>query len=133
MKIFISINFLFYYFYCICEQVIPQTGKICFAFEYCWVGNGFRAMVIQNGYRNVDNGQGTYLLRYSSSSFFYHSNNTQGKPFEFKVNDLVIVEMSLEQKYIKWSKKNSQDYLITKIDTSQFYIFIHVCFWKIQE
>ncbi|CAD8129553.1 unnamed protein product [Paramecium sonneborni] len=111
--------------YCMCEQVIPKTGKILFAFEilridhWCEVGIGFREMIKQHGYRGEGQGKGSYLLRETSTTYFHHSNNTQGKAINFQVNDIVIIEVSIEQKYIKWSKQNSQDYLITEIDISQ--------------
>ncbi|CAK77381.1 unnamed protein product (macronuclear) [Paramecium tetraurelia] len=111
--------------YCMCEKVIPKIGEIRFEFEilrianWCEVGIGFREMIKQNEYKGDGQGKGSYLLGNSGSTYFHLSNNTQGKAFNFQVNDIVIIEVSVEHKYIKWSKSNSQDYLITQIDTSQ--------------
>ncbi|CAD8145734.1 unnamed protein product [Paramecium pentaurelia] len=111
--------------YCMCEKVIPKIGKIHFEFEilritqWCEIGIGFREMIKQNGYKGDGQGQGSYLLREQSSTYFHHSNNTKGKAFNFQVNDIIIMEVSVEHKYIKWTKYNSQDILITEIDTSQ--------------
>ncbi|CAD8128847.1 unnamed protein product [Paramecium sonneborni] len=81
------------------------------------VGSGFREMIQQNGYKGDGQGQGSYLLSNGDSQHFHHSANTQGKAFKFQSSDILIIEVSIEQKYIKWSKQNSQDYLITEIDT----------------
>ncbi|CAD8182654.1 unnamed protein product [Paramecium pentaurelia] len=119
--------------YCMCEKVIPKIGQISFEFEilrisqWCEVGIGFRGMVTQNEYQGDSQGKGSYLLNQSSGTYFHHTNNTLGKAFKFQVNEIIIMEVSVEHKYIKWTKQNSQDMLITQIDTSQnFYLFVNM-------
>ncbi|CAD8118920.1 unnamed protein product [Paramecium primaurelia] len=125
--------------YCICEQMIPKIGKIRFAFEilridgWCEVGIGFREMIKQNEYEGEGQGYGSYLLQDSSDTYFHDSNNTQGKEFEFDLNDIIIIEVSVEEKYIKWSKQNSQENLLTQIDTSQdLYPCVYLCDSKVR-
>ncbi|CAD8180810.1 unnamed protein product [Paramecium octaurelia] len=90
--------------YCMCEKVIPKIGQTRFEFEihrisgWCEVGIGFREMIKQNGYREEGQGKGSYLLREQGSTYFHQSNNTQGQAFKFQVNDIVIMEVSIEQK-----------------------------------
>ncbi|CAD8124040.1 unnamed protein product [Paramecium sonneborni] len=88
---------------CMCKQVIPKTGKIRFAFEMlgigkeCLIGIGFREIVKQKGYIGAGQGKGSYLLFHNSEPYFHHTHNTQGKAFQFKINDIVIIEASVEQ------------------------------------
>ncbi|CAD8145730.1 unnamed protein product [Paramecium pentaurelia] len=122
-----------------CEKVIPKIGKIHFEFEilrisqWCEIGIGFREMIKQNGYKGDGQGKGSYLLKESSDTYFHHSNKTLGQPFKFQVNDIIIMEVSVEHKYIKWTKQNSQDFLITEIDTSQdLYPCVYICNSKVK-
>ncbi|CAD8174761.1 unnamed protein product [Paramecium pentaurelia] len=112
--------------YCMCEKVIPKIGIIHFEIEilrissWCEIGIGFREMIKQNGYQGDGQGKGSYLLKEQGGTYFHHSNNTtQGKAFKFQVNYIIIMEVNVEYKYIKWTKYNSQDILIKEIDISQ--------------
>ncbi|CAD8190237.1 unnamed protein product [Paramecium pentaurelia] len=102
-----------YHYYCHCEQAIPKTGKTQFAFQmisgsYVMVGIGFREIMQKNNYTSCYQ-TGTYLISNSGITYSHHNNDLQSKQvsFKFKNNDIIIIEVCIEHKYIKWSRLNN--------------------------
>ncbi|CAK80506.1 unnamed protein product (macronuclear) [Paramecium tetraurelia] len=117
-----------YWYYCLCEQAIPKTGKIQFAFQIIsgqgfMVGIGFREIMQRNNYKSCYyTGFGTYLILNDGCIFSHHNEDLHHKKqsFAFTTNDVIIVEVCIEHKYIKWSKSiNPQLMFVLDIDTSQ--------------
>ncbi|CAD8213730.1 unnamed protein product [Paramecium pentaurelia] len=116
--------------YCLCEQAIPKTGKIQFAFQMIsgsnfMVGIGFRDIMQKNNYQSCySTGYGTYLISYHGYTYSHHNKDLYGKQlsFQFTNNDIIIIEVCIEHKYIKWSRQNNPQltYIVQlDIDTSQ--------------
>ncbi|CAD8129490.1 unnamed protein product [Paramecium sonneborni] len=115
--------------YCLCEQAIPKTGKIQFAFQMIsgpsfMVGIGFREIMQKNNYLNCYSaGQGTYLICSNSQTLSHHNKDLDGKQlsFQFTTNDIIIIEVCIEHKYIKWIRLNNgqSTFVQLDIDTSQ--------------
>ncbi|CAD8196230.1 unnamed protein product [Paramecium pentaurelia] len=117
-----------YFCFCLCEQAIPKTGKIQFAFQmisgsYFMVGIGFRDIMQKNNYYNCyQTGYGTYLIQCGGCTYSHHNKDLNGKSlsFQFTNNDIIIIEVCIEHKYIKWSRQNNpQATTVLDIDTSQ--------------
>ncbi|CAD8213046.1 unnamed protein product [Paramecium pentaurelia] len=114
--------------YCLCEQAIPKTGKIQFAFQilsgsYFYVGIGFRDIMQKYNYQSCYQ-TGTYLIKQNGNTYSHHNKDLQSKQlsFVFTNNDIIIIEVCIENKYIKWSKQNNPllAYVVQlDIDTSQ--------------
>ncbi|CAD8093428.1 unnamed protein product [Paramecium sonneborni] len=116
-----------FYIYCLCEQAIPKTGKIQFGFQmisgtYFHVGIGFKEIIQKNNYLNCYNA-GTYLTSSGNYSYSHHNKDVNNKQlsFGFTTNDIIIIEVCLERKYIKWSRWNNPQatFVQLDIDTSQ--------------
>ncbi|CAD8131230.1 unnamed protein product [Paramecium sonneborni] len=114
--------------YCLCEQAIPKTGKIQFAFQIIsgssfMIGIGFREIMQKNNYLNCYQvGYGTYLIQYNGQTYSHHNKDIHGKQlsFQFTTNDIIIIEVCIEHKYIKWIRQNNgQATFVLDIDTSQ--------------
>ncbi|CAD8192437.1 unnamed protein product [Paramecium pentaurelia] len=108
--------------FCFCEQVIPKTGKIQFAFQilsgsYFMVGIGFRGIMRENPYLNCYQ-TGTYLIAQGSQIYSHHNKDLQSKSlsFRFTNNDIIIIEVSIEHKYIKWSRQNNPQATFVQLD-----------------
>ncbi|CAD8214212.1 unnamed protein product [Paramecium pentaurelia] len=112
--------------YCLCEQAIPKTGKIVFAFQmisgqYFMVGIGFRDIIQKNNYTNAGVGYGSYLIRNNGYTLSHHNKDVNGKQlsFTYTTNDVIIMEVSIEHKYIKWTRQNNPLATVQlEIDTS---------------
>ncbi|CAD8194892.1 unnamed protein product [Paramecium octaurelia] len=117
------------WYFCLCEQAIPKTGKIQFGFQmisgsWFMVGIGFREIMQKNNnYQNCYyTGYGTYLISSGGCIYSHHNKDLYDKriSFEFTNNDIIIIEVCIEHKYIKWSKQNNpQLTFVLEIDTSQ--------------
>ncbi|CAD8215485.1 unnamed protein product [Paramecium octaurelia] len=117
------------YCFCVCEQAIPKTGKIQFTFQILagsrwFVGIGFRDIMKKNYFYDCDNyGYGTYLIEQNGSTYSHHNKDVFNKQlsFIFTNNDIIRMEVSIEDKYIKWSRKNHPQLTFVQlaIDTSQ--------------
>ncbi|CAK70831.1 unnamed protein product (macronuclear) [Paramecium tetraurelia] len=111
--------------YCLCEQAIPKNGKTLFAFQmisgtYFNVGIGFRDIIQKNNY-DLEVGNGQYLITHNGYTFSHHNKNVDNKQlsFTFTTNDVIIIEVSIEHKYIKWTRQNnSLATVMLEIDTS---------------
>ncbi|CAD8128556.1 unnamed protein product [Paramecium sonneborni] len=114
------------YNFCLCEQAIPKTGKIQFAFQMIsgssfMIGIGFREIMQKNNYQNCYNA-GTYLISYGGYTCSHHNKDVHDKQlsFGFKTNDIIIIEVCIEHKYIKWIRQNNPyATIVLDIDTSQ--------------
>ncbi|CAD8129917.1 unnamed protein product [Paramecium sonneborni] len=117
------------WYYCLCEQSIPKTGKILFAFQildgsYFHVGIGFREIMQKNNYINCYHpGCGTYVINNYGILFSHSNKDVDNKQlcFLFTNNDIIIIEVCIEHKYIKWRKSNNPylTFVVDDIDTSQ--------------
>ncbi|CAD8201386.1 unnamed protein product [Paramecium pentaurelia] len=115
--------------FCVCEQAIPKTGKIQYAFQILceqelFVGIGFRDIMKQKNFYDCCNvGDGTYLIKENGYIYSHHNKDIHGKElsFKFKNNDIIIIEVSIEDKYIKWTRQNNPQlsFVYLGIDTSQ--------------
>ncbi|CAD8083704.1 unnamed protein product [Paramecium primaurelia] len=115
--------------YCLCEQAIPKTGKIQFAFQILngsafMVGIGFREIMQKhNYYQCYQPGYGTYLIENNCTIFSYHNKDLFLKKFSFQFtnNEIIKIEVCIENKYIKWSRYNNPQLMFVQldIDTSQ--------------
>ncbi|CAD8190140.1 unnamed protein product [Paramecium octaurelia] len=121
--------------YCLCEQAIPKTGRIQFAFQmisgqHFHVGIGFKDIMQKNHYLNCYQ-TGTYISKYDGFIHSHHNQDLQGKKlsFAFTINDVIIIEVCIEHKYIKWIRQNLQStFVLLDIDTSQeLYPCVGVC------
>ncbi|CAD8171780.1 unnamed protein product [Paramecium octaurelia] len=123
-------NALFYS--CLCDQAIPQFGIVRFAFfihnvinDQTMVGIGAREIISKNGYLNLqDAGKGAYLIMSSGYCFSHHQQEKYHAsiPFKFTNNDIIIIEVVIQQKYIKWIKKSTkQSYLLEINPNYQYY------------
>ncbi|CAD8175693.1 unnamed protein product [Paramecium pentaurelia] len=112
--------------YCLCEQAIPKIGKTMFAFQMLSgtsirIGIGFRDIIQKNNYQNCGFGFGSYLIRQDGYTFSHHNKDVDNKQlsFTFTSNDIIIMEVSIEHKYIKWTKQNNPFLILQQqIDTS---------------
>ncbi|CAD8129462.1 unnamed protein product [Paramecium sonneborni] len=103
------------YCFCLCEQAIPKTGKIQFTFQILsgsefFVGIGFRDIMQQNHYYDCySGGYGTYLISEDGQSYSHDNEDVHNKQLSFKFtnSDIIIIEVSIKDKYIKWSKQNN--------------------------
>ncbi|CAD8186834.1 unnamed protein product [Paramecium pentaurelia] len=103
------------YYYCLCEQAIPKTGKILFAFQILsltssmFIGIGFRDIISKNNYQNGGVGYGSYMIRSDGCIYSHHNKDIYGKQlsFTYTTNDIIIMEVSIEHKYIKWTRQNN--------------------------
>ncbi|CAD8175728.1 unnamed protein product [Paramecium pentaurelia] len=69
--------------FCLCEQAIPKTGKIQFAFQMISgssfiVEIGFREIMQKNNYYDC-NKTGTYLIKEDCYTYSHHTKNLQSK------------------------------------------------------
>ncbi|CAD8213864.1 unnamed protein product [Paramecium octaurelia] len=117
-----------YWYYCLCEQAIPKTGKISFAFQlisgqHVMFGIGFREIMQKNGYKDCYKaGFGAYLIHQDGYTYSHHIKDLESKKlsFAFAINDIIIIEVCIEHKYIKWSRQNNPQatFIQWDIDTS---------------
>ncbi|CAD8160141.1 unnamed protein product [Paramecium octaurelia] len=117
------------WYFCLFEQAIPKTGKIQFAFQilngsYFMVGIGFREIIQKNNYVSCyQTGYGTYLISQGGCTYSHHNKEIYGKQlsFTFTNYDIIIIEVCIEHKYIKWSRQNNPQATCVQldIDTSQ--------------
>ncbi|CAK66920.1 unnamed protein product (macronuclear) [Paramecium tetraurelia] len=118
---------------CICDQIIPKHGLVKFAFRilnnsYLMIGICFRDMIQKNGY--YDNyGKGAYFIDKDGKCFNHdqYDKNDKCISFKFTFNDIVIVEVDIQNKYIKWIKQSTNESYVNiklyvkklNIDTTQ--------------
>ncbi|CAD8192427.1 unnamed protein product [Paramecium pentaurelia] len=119
------------FFSCLCDQVIPTQGIVRFGYlihdvinNQTMVGIGAREMISKCGYINIqDSGKGAYLIM---SSGYCFSHDQQEKyhnqiPFTFTKNDIIIIEVEIKIKYVKWIKKSTNQSFLLDIDPNYEY------------
>ncbi|CAD8149861.1 unnamed protein product [Paramecium pentaurelia] len=120
---------------CMCDQMIPKNGIILSAFQiientYIMIGIGFRDIVQSKGYSNCHSiGGGTYNI-YNEGHCYNHDQqdkNDKQISFPFSTNDIIIVEVDIQKKYIKWTKQSTNQSFTLTIDTSKdLYPCVHL-------
>ncbi|CAD8064191.1 unnamed protein product [Paramecium sonneborni] len=120
---------------CMCDQIIPKDYKIQFAIKiiemgYIMIGIGVRDIVQSQGFRNCyEIGGGTYNIQYSGSCWNHDQQDKQGQQisFPFSINDIIIVEVDIQNKYVKWNKQSTNQSFTLTIDTSNdLYPCVHL-------
>ncbi|CAD8202387.1 unnamed protein product [Paramecium pentaurelia] len=121
--------------YCLCDQVIPKNGVTSFAFkiiqlnERCFIGIGMREIIQKNNYSGgVSNGYGSYTITQNKQCYSHHEKDKDGKQlsFDFAINDIIIVEVDIQNKNIKWIKANTNQSFSLQIDTTYD---LYPCLW----
>ncbi|CAD8214432.1 unnamed protein product [Paramecium pentaurelia] len=120
---------------CMCDQMIPKNGVILFAVKiiemsYIMIGIDFRDIVQIKGYRNCYCiGGGTYNI-YNNGHCYNHDQldkNDKQIAFTFSTNDIIIVEVDIQKKYVKWTKQSTNQSFTLTIDTSKdLYPCVHL-------
>ncbi|CAD8159221.1 unnamed protein product [Paramecium pentaurelia] len=114
-------------YYCFCNQAIPKTRKIQFAFQILSgskfrFGIGLKDIVQKNNYMNCFQfGYGAYFIDESGKTCSHHIKDEHDKnlSFKFQPNDIIIIEVCIEQKFIKFSRLNYPEITVLQIDTAQ--------------
>ncbi|CAD8204360.1 unnamed protein product [Paramecium pentaurelia] len=111
---------------CLCDQAIPNQGIVRFSFlihdietNSAMVGIGAREIISKSGYINIQtSGKGAYLIMSSGYCFSHHQKEKYHNsiPFTFTNNDIIIIEVEIQQKYIKWIKKSTKQSFLLEID-----------------
>ncbi|CAD8184641.1 unnamed protein product [Paramecium octaurelia] len=115
------------WFCCICDQMIPKHGLVKFAFKILdniqvMLGIGFRDIIQKNNYQTAYRiGKGTYFIYYDGRCFNHDQQDKDDKQlsFKFTTNDMIIMEVDITNKYIKWIKQSTNESFTLNIDTSQ--------------
>ncbi|CAD8128551.1 unnamed protein product [Paramecium sonneborni] len=123
------------YFCFICDQMIPKHGLVKFAFKildnyYVMIGIGFRDIIQKSNYYDQHGiGKGTYYIFYDGRCFNHDQQDKNDKniSFKFTTNDIIIIEVDIQNKYIKWIKQSTNESFVNiklytktlNIDTSQ--------------
>ncbi|CAD8215407.1 unnamed protein product [Paramecium octaurelia] len=124
-----------FWYCCMCDQMIPKNGKIQFAFKiielsYLMIGIGFRDIVQSKNYDHcysIDGG--TYNIYSEGYCYNHDQQDKNGKQitFPFSRNDIIIVEVDMEKKYVKWTKQSTNESFTLTIDTSKdLYPCVHL-------
>ncbi|CAD8213642.1 unnamed protein product [Paramecium pentaurelia] len=124
--------------YCLCDQAIPKNGVTSFAFKiiqlsnYCYIGIGMREIIQKNNYGgNTGIGYGSYTISLNKSYYSHHEQDKNGTqlPFDFTINDIIIVEVDIQNKNVKWTKANTNQSFTLQIDTTyDLYPCLWVCY-----
>ncbi|CAD8142221.1 unnamed protein product [Paramecium pentaurelia] len=112
---------------CMCDQMIPKNGVIQFAIKIIeintiLIGIGFRDIVQSKNYVNCyEIGQGTYNIYYDGQCYNHDQQDKHRKliAFPFSTNDIIIVEVDIQKKYVKWTKQSTNQSFTLNIDTSK--------------
>ncbi|CAD8212642.1 unnamed protein product [Paramecium pentaurelia] len=120
---------------CMCDQMIPKNGLIQFAIKIIeissiMIGIGFRDIVQSRNYSSCyEIGQGTYNIYYNGECFNHDQQDKHRKSiaFPFSTNDIIIVEVDIQKKYVKWTKQSTNQSFTLNIDTSKdLYPCVHL-------
>ncbi|CAD8142438.1 unnamed protein product [Paramecium octaurelia] len=118
-----------------CDQMIPKNGVIQFAFkiiemQHVMIGIGFRDIVQSKGYQSCYSiGGGTYNIFYNGFCWNHDQQDKNDKQiaFPFSKNDIIIVEVDIQKKYVKWTKQSTNESFSLTIDTSKdLYPCVHL-------
>ncbi|CAD8105646.1 unnamed protein product [Paramecium sonneborni] len=98
---------------CLCDQLIPTHQVTKFAFKIlnskaCYVGIGIKQVMQETSYNYVGLNQGSYLIRNDQHSYSHNQQRNNNKlSFHFSDNDIIIIEVDIQKKNIKWTKFQS--------------------------
>ncbi|CAD8215274.1 unnamed protein product [Paramecium octaurelia] len=118
-----------------CDQMVPKNGVIKFAVQIIqisdiMIGIGFRDIVQSKGYQGCYSiGGGTYNIYHNGLCYNHDQQDKNGKQlaFTFSTNDIIIVEVDIEKKYVKWTKQSTNESFTLTIDTSKdLYPCVHL-------
>ncbi|CAD8169871.1 unnamed protein product [Paramecium pentaurelia] len=121
---------------CMCDQMIPKNGLIQFAIKIIelssiMIGIGFRDIVQSRNYGVCHNiGYGTYNIQFQGQCYNHDQQDKHQKQiaFPFSTNDIIIVEVDIQKKYVKWTKQSTNQSFTLNIDTSKdLYPCVHFC------
>ncbi|CAD8115269.1 unnamed protein product [Paramecium sonneborni] len=109
---------------CLCDQMIPTDCSTQFAFKiielkYVMIGIGFRDTVQSKYYGNCSGlGAGTYCIYNSGLCYSNDQSDMDNKyiGFGFSVNDIIIVEVNIQKKIVKWTKQSTNQSFSMNID-----------------
>ncbi|CAD8196071.1 unnamed protein product [Paramecium octaurelia] len=118
---------------CMCDQMIPKNGVFQFTvkiiqIQEIMIAIGFRDVVQSKSYQSCQYiGGGTYNI-YNNGQCQNHDQQDKDSKyiaFKFAKNDIIIVEVDIEKKYVKWTKQ-STDESFTLLLFIHPNIYIHV-------
>ncbi|CAK81374.1 unnamed protein product (macronuclear) [Paramecium tetraurelia] len=118
----------------ICDQMIPKNGIIYFAIKIIekgriMIGIGFRDIVQSKEYYDCYSiGGGTYNI-WDEGYCYNHDqqDKTEEVAFSYSINDIIIVEVDINNKYITWKKSSTNQSFALTIDTSKdLYPCVHL-------
>ncbi|CAD8112411.1 unnamed protein product [Paramecium sonneborni] len=122
---------------CMCDQMIPKNDVIQFAFKiieigYIMIGIGFRDIVQSKGYYQCYQiGGGTYNIANCGYCYNHDQQDKNNKriAFPFTTNDIIIVEVDIVKKYVKWTKQFTNESFTLAINTSKdLYPCVHLSY-----
>ncbi|CAD8105553.1 unnamed protein product [Paramecium primaurelia] len=120
---------------CMCDQMIPKNGLIQFAIKIIeinliMIGIGFRDIVQSKNYSCCHGlGGGTYNIYYNGQCYNHDQQDKSGQQiaFPFSTNDIIIVEVDIQKKQIKWTKQSTNQSFTLNIDISkELYPCVHL-------
>ncbi|CAD8182417.1 unnamed protein product [Paramecium octaurelia] len=118
----------------ICDQMIPKNGVVQFAIKIIekgriMIGIGFRDNVQSKEYYDCYSiGGGTYNI-WDEGYCYNHDqqDKTEEVAFPYSINDIIIVEVDINNKYITWKKSSTNLSFAMTIDTSKdLYPCVHL-------
>ncbi|CAD8204322.1 unnamed protein product [Paramecium pentaurelia] len=120
---------------CMCDQMIPKNGVVQFAIKIIensniMIGIGFRDIVQSKNYSCCHGlGGGTYNIYYNGQCYNHDQQDKSGQQiaFPFSTNDIIIVEVDIQKKQVKWKKQSTNQSFTLNIDTSkELYPCVHL-------
>ncbi|CAD8205981.1 unnamed protein product [Paramecium octaurelia] len=110
---------------CLCDQMIPNYGVTQFAFlivelTNVMIGVGNKSIVESRKYELCNNlGGGAYSISNSGQCYSHDQIiNNKSTGFGFSKNDIIIVEIDISDKYIKWTKQSTNQSFVMAINTT---------------
>ncbi|CAD8120382.1 unnamed protein product [Paramecium sonneborni] len=109
------------WYFGICNKRIPdkRVTKVCFKVtgqekEAFILGIGSKDIMRQNNFYDCQKqGRGTYILM-NYEGFFNHQGQKR-EAFKFWPNDVIMIEVDMNLKFIRWTKKDTRDGFATKL------------------
>ncbi|CAD8117760.1 unnamed protein product [Paramecium sonneborni] len=96
------------------------NSVIQFAFKIIKLGSGIMIGIVQNRTYNIDNNGSCY-------NHDQPDKNDKQIAFGYSTNDIIIVEVDIIKKYVKWKKQSTNKSLTFSIDTTKdLYSCVHL-------
>ncbi|CAK79911.1 unnamed protein product (macronuclear) [Paramecium tetraurelia] len=127
---------------CMCDQMIPKNDMIQFAVKIIEIGDimigiGFQGQCVEQRVSKLFYTNRTYNIYHNGQCYNHdqQDKNEKSIAFPFSTNDIIIVEVDIQKKYVKWKKQftnqsfvsNSIYYQSLTIDTSKdLYPCVHL-------